>query len=582
MISQSNNMNLKLPHLRRDLLICLLIITVSLMSYWGVRNHEFVDFDDELIFLNPYIQSGLTEKGVKWSVSPSVSDGKYWKPLTWLTHMLVFDLYGSDPGMHLAINLILHILSAILLFVVLRVISKTTWRSAFAAILFAIHPLNVESVAWITQRHNVLSTFFWMLTVFAYYYYSNKPKWDRYLWVLISLGLGLMAKPMLITLPFVLLLLDYWPLRRIESIKKEVPKKQIMYLVLEKIPLMTLVFFSIYLSFMRIGKSFVPVESIPLTLRMKNALVSYIAYIWKMIWPFDLSVYYPYPEAIPAYKWLGAGGLIFFLSFLFIRKIEDKPYLAVGWLWYIGTLVPVIGIVQAGLQPEIADRNAYIPFIGLFIIIAWGIHDVFWGWRWRDRLLKTSAAILLGCFIMITRQQVAYWSNSISLFSHAIKVTKNNFMAHNNLGFALAEKGRIEEALAHYRKALKIFPDFELAHLNLGVVLANSGRDIEAVKHYQAAIKIRSGLVVAHNNLGNIRLRQGDFTAALKHYSDALSIDPDYVEALNGMGAVMVRLGSLDKAITYFKRAIQLQPGFKQAERNLQNVMDYKRKAGKQ
>ncbi len=578
MDSQVNKGYAVFANIRSDLLICLFLVIATLAVYWQVQHYTFIDFDDDLIVLNPYVQDGLSLKGICWSFSTAVTDGKYWKPLTWLSHMLDYQLYGADFGMHHSMNLILHVINSILLFLVFQQMSNATWRSAFVAGLFALHPLNVESVAWITQRHNVLSSFFGLLTLYSYTFYTKYSNVYRYAMVLSIFTLGLMAKPMLITLPFVLLLLDYWPLGRIADFKSKVAKAQIKKLVLEKIPFLVLSLISILLSFQRIGSSFVPAESFPIALRIENALVSYVKYILKMIWPHDMAVYYPYPDIIPAWQWIGAGLLLVCFTFFSFRMITKKPYLIVGWLWYVGTLVPVIGLVQAGLQPELADRNAYISFIGLFIIIAWGGLEILSRWRYKIIGFKIIVLVILIFFMIITWQQVKYWTNSITLFKHAIKVTENNFMAHNNLGFALAEQGKTSEAIDHYKQALKILPDFELAHLNMGVAKAAQGRHDAAVSHYQAALKIRPGLVAAHNNLGNIKFRQDLIFEAMKYYSEALRINPDYAEALNGMGGALVRTGKLDEAIYYFRKALEIRPGFIKAERNLYNVLEYKRK----
>ncbi len=540
-------------NVRPDILVCLSIVITTLAVYWQVRNHAFVNLDDSLYILkNPYVRDGLTLEGITWAFSFPGFD--YWHPLTWLSHMLDCHLYGLQPGMHHESSLILHIVNGMLLFLIFKRMTEKVWRSAFVAALFTLHPLNVESVVWLAERKNVLSTFFWFLTILTYIYYTERPVFSRYLLVFFVFALGLMSKPMLVTLPFVLLLLDYWPLclfkdgnyKTQKSIKSGFQRPLILRLVLDKIPLLALSVVGIFLSSLALQRLGIVIstESVPLKLRFANALVSYISYIKKMIWPHNLSVYYPYPQALPMWQVAGAGMLLVFISVLVFRAIKTKPYLAVGWLWYIGTLVPAIGLVQAGLWPAIADRFAYVPLIGLFIIIAWGIPDVVAGWRNREIKLATIAAALLATLMVTTYLQVGHWSNSITLFERAIDVTDNNHIAHHKLGEALEAQDKTAAAIRHYSEALRIKPDFLATHLNLGVMLRGEGKLNEAIRHLSKVLSLKHDYVEAHNELGIALDEQGSFDAAVSHFQEALRIKPDYINAHNNLGIALALQGN--------------------------------------
>ncbi|MBC2695325.1 MAG: hypothetical protein HF982_08645, partial [Desulfobacteraceae bacterium] len=341
-----------------DVLICLFLVIATLAVYWQINYHEFINFDDSLYILqNKQVQKGLTSESISWAFS--FTDIAYWHPLTWLSHMLDCQIYGLIPGMHHRTNLILHIVNSILLFFVFQKMTGALWRSAFVATLFALHPLNVESVAWVAERKNVLSTFFWMLTMLAYVHYTTRPGLYRYLLTLLFLMLGLMAKPMLVTLPFVLLLLDYWPLERLRN-------QSPFNLILEKIPFFAFSAVSVYISSLSVKYYGIVVstELVPMQIRIANALVSYVKYIEKMIWPKNLAIFYPFPDTLPIWQILGAGLFLASISFLVFLNLRKKPYLCMGWLWFLGTLIPVIGLKQAGLWPAMADRWAYVPFVG--------------------------------------------------------------------------------------------------------------------------------------------------------------------------------------------------------------------------
>ena len=570
-------------NIRYDILICLFLVIAILVVYWQVRNHTFVNFDDgSYILNNPHIRDGLNLEGIAWAFSFPGFD--YWHPLTWLSHMLDCHLYGLKAGMHHQINVIFHILNSILLFLVFKKMTGAIWRSAFVAGLFALHPMNVESVAWLAERKNVLSTFFWLLTMLTYIHYSKKPSVPRYLVILFIYTLGLMSKPMLVTLPFVLLLLDYWPLCRINlahsgSNNQKTPKSNhtdfqrsfTLHLVLEKIPLIILSMVSIFLSSLAVQRLGIVIStaSVPMKLRIKNTLVSYVSYIIKMIWPHNLAVYYPYPQTLPLWQVTGAVLLLVCISFLVFREVKSKPYLAVGWLWYIGTLLPVIGLVQAGLWPAIANRFAYVPFIGLFFIIAWGVPDLVVRWHYREIKLATIAVSLFAVLMATSSLQVGYWKNSITLFKHALDVTYNNHIAHHKLGEALNLQNKTVAAAKQYSEALRIKPDLFATHLNLGIILRDEGKLNEALDHFSRALHLKPNRAEAYYELGITLEKQGSFDAAIRHYLEVLQIKPGYAKAHNNLGIILSRQKKDKEAIFHLYEAIRIDSDYADAYCNL-------------
>ncbi len=580
-MTRINNRSKEFIIKHRDIMVCLFLIMATLAVYWQVQNYDFVNFDDDIyIYENRHVQEGLTLESITWAFSVS-EKMFYWHPVAWLSHMLDCQLYGLNPGKHHLTNLIIHIANSLLLFMIFKWMTGAFWRSAFVAMLFAIHPINVDSVAWITERKNVLSTFFWMLTMLAYVYYTKQPVLYRYLLIFFVFALGLMAKPMLVTLPCALLLLDYWPLKRFSyrppgGIGTGKPKNVIksgpqgfspFRLVLEKIPLLVLSVLSTYLSFLSADK--VSVLLPPMKLRIENALVSYVKYIGKIIWPQDLAILYPYPSIVPMWQIIGALLLLVCVSVLMIRTIRGAPYFAIGWLWYLGTLVPVIGLVQKVALPAMADRFAYVPFIGIFIIIAWGIPELVAKWRYRKIWLATLATVVLTILMAMTWKQVGYWENSITLFEHNLKITSNNYVAHNNLGNALSKQGRTAEAIDHYLKALRIKPDNAKAHNNLGNALSKQGRTAEAIDHYLKALRIKPGLEKAHYNLGTALYEQGRTAEAIDHYLKALRIKPDYAKAHYNLGNALSKQGRTAEAIDHYLKALRIKPDDAKAHQNL-------------
>ena len=542
---------------RCDILVCLFLVITTLIVYWDLRSHTFINFDDDLYITdNPHVQSGLTIDSILWTfkhTDPTVRN--YWHPLTWLSHMLDYQLYGLTPGMHHSTGLILHVASSLLLFLSFKRMTGSLWRSAVVAALFALHPLNVESVAWTAQRKNVLSTFFWMLTILTYVYYSEKHGIYRYLLTLSVFAMGLLAKPMLVTLPFILLLLDYWPLGRFrfgqlgchstgknnEAIRSIYRETTAFRLVLEKVPFLGLSLVSIYLSSSSVQHLGIVIsaESVPMKLRIANALISYVSYIGKFFWPKNLAVFYPYPSTLPVWQVVAASSLLLAVSVLVLRLVLRHPYLAFGWLWYLGTLIPVIGLKQAGLWPAMADRWAYVPLVGLFVIMTWGVPDLLSKWRYSGIGLLLATGALFSALMICTSVQVQHWRNSLTLFEHALDVTTDNWLAHNNLGVALAAQDETQEAIDHFREALRIMPNFVDPYYNLAVALSKQGDAAGAIVHYRQVLRMKPDDLEAHTNIGNALLGQGQIEDAIAHYQEVLRIEPGNVQARHNLEIAM-------------------------------------------
>ncbi len=570
--------------MRRKTFICLVLITVTLAVFWQVSNHEFVNFDDDdYVSENPHVQSVLSRQVIIWAFTATRAAN--WHPLTWLSHMIDCQLYGLNPSGHHLTNVLFHLVNTLLLFLLLNRITGASWRSGFVAALFAVHPLHVESVAWVAERKDVLSTLFWLLTMWAYIYYVEKPRLHRYLLTLLTFALGLMAKPMLVTLPVVLLLLDYWPLKRFEigqsasglpaanqpSTIAEKPGAQAFHLLLEKTPLFVLAAVSAFVTFVvqKSGGAVGALEVYPINIRVANALVSYVSYMVKMIWPQNLAVFYPHPgQSLPMWQAAAAGLLLLLISIAVIRAGRRQPYLPVGWLWYLGTLVPVIGLVQVGAQ-AMADRYTYVPLIGLFIMAAWGVPELLAKYRFQKTVLATLATILLVTLTLVSKRQVRHWQNSLTLFQHAVEVTADNYVAHDSLGNALAQQGMLDQAIVHYRESLRIKPNLVNTHNNLGVALLQQGEINRAMAQYYQALRLKPDSAETHNNLGVALFTVGQLDQAIGHYLTAIKLDPNFGKAYNNLGNVLTRKGKLDEAISQYSRALELKPNYPEAHNNL-------------
>lgn len=544
--------------------LSLLIIFISLLVYGQVRTYEFIIWDDpSCIISNFHIQTGFHWESIRWAFT--TNHNASWFPLTWLSHMLDYQLYGLSPGGHHLTNLFWHLLNCLLLFRILLSMTKEVWPSFFVAMLFAVHPLRVESVAWVSERKDVLSVFFWLLTTWLYLRYVRVPVLKNTIPVIVSMGLGLMAKPMLVTLPFALLLIDFWPLRRFQTLQS------VISLLKEKIPLLVLVFAGAALTVWAhySGITLLPWDSKPLPLRIENAIISYVTYLYKIFWPVGLSVFYPYPDsAFPVWKFGLASIILGGLSWFAWRSRRRFPYILFGWLWFIGTLVPVIGIVQVAGH-ALADRYTYIPSIGIFIIIAWGIRDLlslYPLYRWGLVLACASAVIVLP---VLCHNQVQYWRNSITLFQHALSVQEDNSLAHACLGAAFIQQGNPEPAEKHLTRALDINPNYPEALNDLGMILVDKGMYQEALLRFSQALTLNPNYAGAHHNLALALTRLDRFPEAIEHYKIAISLDPMLPTALNNLGVALAQQGRLEEAKPHFLQALAIQPGYEDVYNNL-------------
>ena len=560
-------------------IICLLLVVATFAVYWQVLDNGFVVYDDDYyVTENIHVHKGVTFDSLTWAFTSSHASN--WHPLTWISHMIDCQFYGLNPRGHHLTSLLFHVANTLLLLLILVRMTGALWQSSFVAALFALHPLHVESVAWVAERKDVLSTFFMMLTLWAYILYVKKGNIRRYLLVVLFFVLGLMSKPMLVTLPFILLMLDFWPLGRLCHIHetRNVITGQhtderlgILRLLWEKVPFFALAVASSVVTFIVQERSGAVklLETYSIQTRIINAFVAYIEYIVNMIWPVELAVLYPHPgNSLLLWKGVVAGLALVLITILVIRKARKIPYLAVGWLWYVVTLIPVIGIVQVGAQ-AMADRYTYITLIGLFIIIAWGANDLLSKWPHRKISLGTLAAIILPVLIVLTWKQVQYWENSITLFKHTVKHTSNNVVIYNNLGIAYKDSGKYKEAIEAYKQAIRINPDYAMAYSNLGVAYNDSGKYKEAIKVCKKSIRINPDSAEAHFNLGVAYGELGKYKEAIEACKQALRIDPDYATAHSNLGVAYGVLGMYKESIEEFKQAIEIDPDDLLAHNNL-------------
>lgn len=574
-MTKDNNSYKRFITKHRTTFICLFLLLSILSVYWQILSHDFVNFDDiTYVIDNDKIKSGFTLDAIRWAFNLKGTERSYWHPLTWLSHILDIQLFGLNPSMHHMINLILHLLSSLLLFYVFFKMTDDIWKSTIVALLFGIHPINVESVAWIAERKNMLSTFFWMMTIVLYVRYVKKPNIINYCLTFVAFLLGLLAKPMLITLPFVLLLLDYWPINRfnIKSIagtdiiqtptfkNRQGKKSSTQFIFLEKVPFLIIAFAVVYIAASSAeGKFSISFEVVPLILRFENALVSYVMYIIKMLWPSNLAVLYPFPKMIEPWKVISATIFLISVSLIVIYFCRKKPYLFVGWFWFAGTLVPVSGIIQAGLWPSMADRWAYIPFIGLFIILTWLLPEWLKRWKYQRHAFTIIAFIVFPFLMLQTWVQASYWSNGTFLFKHAIDVNENNYIAHNNLGSALASQGKHTEALYHYDKAIQLLPNYKNAQINYAKALYKTGQIDKAIEYLSSKLSnIYPEDKKVITILGNVMLEKGDTDSAIHYFNNALKIDPEDIDALIGAGSAFNKLGKTDKAIENFSKVLMI------------------------
>jgi tetratricopeptide (TPR) repeat protein len=619
--------------------ICLVLVATTAALYGQVCTFEFINHDDpEYVSENPVVQRGFTWKGLQWAFT--TIEMANWHPLTWMSHMLDTQLFGMNAGAHHLINVFFHLLNSALLFMILHRMTGALWRSAFVAALFALHPLHVESVAWISERKDVLSTFFGFMTIWAYARYADHPGWASYLCVFLFFALGLLAKPMLVTLPIILLLLDFWPLRRAtlrqtnpstppagagpDHPKKKQRKRKpsdtkppdaapgirwntVLPLLTEKIPLLMLSAASGMITFyaQQKGGAIKSALEISVSDRVSNALVSYLLYLWKMLWPAGLSVFYPFQAWSPVLVW--ASAFIIVVSTIVAVKWADKrPYVVVGWLWYLVMLLPVIGLIKIG-DSAMSDRYTYVSLIGPFVALTWGAVDISAAIPYRKGVLLALAGLILVACVALTAIQVSHWRNSVTLYSHALGVTERNYMAHNNLASAYIQENKLKEAMDHLDRAIEIKPTYAFAHHNIGAVLARMGRDDEAMEELETAVRLDPGLSRSYINMGNIHLSRGRADEAIAsfeksmrvaslqpqanagiadalllkrrddealiYYFRALEQQPDNAKLHYNAGILLAHKGRVDDAIDRFREAVRIAPGYAKAHNNLGSAL---------
>jgi len=560
----------------RCLSISFILIIITFSVYWQTKTFDYINFDDnDYITENRHVQAGLSMGNIAWAFTTTHTGP--WIPLTWLSYMFGVQLYGMSPGWHHLTNVFFHITNVLLLFFILNQTTQAIWKSCLVAVLFALHPIHVESVAWISERKDVLSTFFFLLTILGYYRYVKQPAVANFLLTLLLFAFSLMAKPMVVTLPFVLILLDYWPLKRFPTNQSKPSRfktkgRHIKYLMIEKVPFLILsliVSLITFLSHQDIG-SLGSWKEFPFLDRIANSLASYTKYIGKMIWPNKLAVLYPYAQ-ISLWEMISSFVFIAVVSWYAIRKRHEQPYFIVGWLWYLGTLVPVIGLVNWGSQ-AMADRFVYIPFIGLYIIASWGISGLLTKWIQRKIWFVVPTIVIASTLSILSWQQVGHWENSVTLFENSLKKTRNNYIIHNNLGVTLELEEQTEKAIEHYRQALKIKPDYADAHNNIGFALSKIEQMGKAIEHYQQALKKRPNYDKAHNNMGNALYKLDRFDEAIEHYSKALKIKPDFADAHNNIGSALFRKGMTNEAVKHYFKALRINPDHAAARINLRKM----------
>ena len=534
-----SNLIVRKPSWQRIVLCIAVIAVLTALPYAQVWHHEYVYLDDyEYIVHNNYINRGLTMDGLLWAMNFHQSDGSYWRPITWMSHMLDFALFGRNSSAHHMVNVIFHALNAILVYLLIDFMTKKSVPSLFIALLFGLHPLNVESVAWLTERSNVLSTFWGLIALLCYRRYTIRKTYPSYGLVVIFFLLSLMSKPLLITLPFLMLLMDYWPLERVKALKGQ--SRSAAGLVIEKIPLIALAFTSVYLAMARVGDETISVSQVAFSLRAANAFVSYIQYLLKFFHPVELAAFYPFPQSIAAWKSFGAFAMIATISVLLFLRAKKMPYVFVGWFWYVGTLLPKIGFIQAGLWPAWADRWIYFPGIGISIMIVWPLGR--WLREHRKPMMQRCgiAAGAGSLFILtyLTWMQVGVWSDSQTLFDNMLKHTQNNYFAHNNIGFLLSTQGQNHAAEEHFRKAIDFNPRYEKAYFNMGVIMSDRGNESDAAAYFRKAVALKPTSVLNNLALGKTLVNQSR-KEGLKYLSTAVHLSRNSAEVHNIVKAIL-------------------------------------------
>lgn len=556
---------------RKNWIIGLGLFVVTMILYWPATHFPFVNFDDQLyVYENPRVTGGLSGSGIKWAATAMVAAN--WHPLTLLSHMADCSAYRLFSGGHHLTSILIHSINAVLLWLLLKRMTNSCWPSALVAALFAWHPLNVESVAWVAERKNVLSTFFLILTLWAYVRYAKKPQASRYAMALLLFAIGLTAKPMLVTLPFVLLLLDYWPLRRIAFHGNcvDFAARENRRLLLEKIPFLMLSIADCAITYIAQNQSgsVKSLADVPLAMRLFNIPMAYLTYLEKAFLPFNLSVFYPFPNAVPIIAGLISLLLLAAITFTAWHWRFKFRWLPVGWFWFLGTLIPVIGLVQTGGQ-AMADRHAYVPLIGIFIMVACLFNEWYVGRPQFRAMLMAGVLVFLGFCLIQTRQQLMHWQNSVALFTRAVATDPKNFFAQDMLGAALAGSDRTTEAIEHYSAAVRIRPNNAELQYHLGRELIDGGRFAEAENHLVAALRQMPGNPVLHNTLGVALMQAGRLPEAEREFSRAVELQPDYAKPRFNLGKALLAEGQNQAAITNFVEALRLDPDWPEALQSL-------------
>ena len=545
--------------LRKKLAIYTILAIITFAAFWQVDQFEFINFDDNVyVSENVAVQTGLTKEGFLWAFST-----KYfglWNPLVWLSLMADYELYGLHAGGYHVTNLIFHILSTLLLFWLFHRMTGALWKSAFVAAFFALHPLHVESVAWVSERKDVLSAFFWMLTLCIYVVYTEKQSIQRYLLVVFSFVLALLSKPMVVTLPLIMILLDYWPLKRFENQNRL--SDTIVWQLKEKLPLFALSAAMVFLLLYSPHQQEAIFKPFSLIARLANAPVAFVAYLAKTFWPHNMAVFYPFPSYISAWKVLTASALIGFVSVFVIVKSKQIPSLLIGWGWFFTAIAPVIGIIQISLTAPygMADRYHYLPSIGIGVMLAWGFPHLFNDKNMRRNILLPAAISIFILLSFFTWKQCGFWKSSESLWEHTLKVTKDNFMAHGNFGSALMTKGKTQKALDHFRQALRLKPDHVLLYLNRGGTYAELGFYENAFADFNKAIRIKKDFAASYQCRGIIYSKIGQYQKAVEDFNVSLRLKTDDANAYHHRAKAYAGLNLYQPAMKDFNKAIALHP----------------------
>ena len=578
---------------QRILLICLGLALVTTGLYWPVTHHDFLNVDDpRFVTENPHVLAGLSWSGIRWAFQSVYTEA--WQPVTWFSHMLDCDLYGVKAGGHHFTSLLLHVANTLLLFLWLNELTQATGRSAFVAAFFAWHPLHVESVAWVCERKDVLSAFFCLLALMAYTRYVRKPRVGAYLLVLGLFALGLMSKPTVITLPCVMLLLDFWPFNRFAvnfvpardaiptshaglepagfigqtSLRKAVP------LIGEKIPffLLALGMSAAAIFAQKAGGSLASLGGLPLSIRVANALASYLSYVSKTFWPSGLAFFYPYSFDLPLALVFGSALLLLVWTFWFVLRVRQQPWLLTGWLWFLGTLFPTIGLVQFCIQAR-ADRYTYLPSIGLFLVLVWGLADLFKRWPSQQKWLSGGGCLALAACLAASSVQLGYWQNNLTLARHAIAVTQGNYVAYESLGEAVGAMGQPERATNFFAEAVRLAPDWPQGQFNFGLTLSEIGQTSNAVEHLEAGVKLAPDFPEGHFVLGQTLLRMGKFDEAIREFTTVLKLTPSDARAHDRLARALEQQGDFAGAALQYREALRQTPNFPEARAALDQIL---------